>query len=184
MIQAPLTFMEVRSQKSILNTKEEQIFSYAEAVVKGLIFENERLNLRVCNMVLTSEPQSLIWLNQKHSMNMYEADYNLGFHLERNTNSFYATMYLMIANQELVNRSWWCFSKYGIDFKRIRLRGISPQLYAVLMPAKEIYTGQEYISESDLANPEIIDDTAFKLIINAKLIKRFGVGFLQFGNGG
>ena len=66
----------------------------------------------------------------------------------------------------------------------MRLRGISPQLYAVLMAAKEIYTGQEYISESDLANPEIIDDTAFKLIINAKLIKRFGVNFLRFGNGG
>lgn len=180
----PKTYTEVRSQKSILNTKEEQNFSYAETVVKGLIFENERLNLRVYNMVMTSEPQSLIWLNKKHPMNMYEADYNLGFHLERNTNRFYAAMYLMIANHELVNRSWWCFSKHGIDFKRMRLRGISPQLYAVLMAAKEIYTGQEYISESDLANPEIIDDTAFKLIINAKLIKRFGVIFLQYGNGG
>lgn len=184
MIQTPFTFMEVRSQKSISNSKDEAIFSYAEAVVRGLNFDNERLKLRLCNMVVTSEPQSLIWLNKKHSMNMYEADYNLGFHLERNTNSFYAAMYLMIANQELINRSWWCFSKYGIDFTKLRLRGISSQNYAVLMAAKEIYTGQEYISEDDLASPEIIDDTAFKLIINAKLIKRFGVGFLQFGNGG
>ncbi len=161
---------------------EVKFHGFKELIAKGIHFTDVELTTRLVGMVMTHS--NYLWLNKKHRMNMSETDYLLGFHQHRNTNAYYAAIYLMVSNQDLVERCRWCVSKEGIDFSMLRLSGISPQNYALLMAAKEIYTGKEYFTEQDLANPEIIDINTFRLIITSKLIKQFGVNILKDKNGG
>ena len=156
---------------------------YKENVEASLgFFKNEKIQKRINYMTCTF-PASL-WNSEKHRRNMSELDFMLGFHQFRNTRNYYAAMYLITVNDDLIERTAYCFNRDGIDFSKAHLKGISVQNYDLLMAAKQIYTGKRYIFQNDLADPEIIDDVTFRLIINAKLIEQFGIIFLQFGNGG
>ena len=106
---------------------------------------------------------------------MSELDFLLGFYHRRNTRHYYAAMYLMTVNDDLIERTAYCFNRDGIDFSKVHLKGISVQNYDLLMAARQIYTGKRYIFQNDLGNPEIIDDDVFRLIMNAHLIMRMGI---------
>jgi hypothetical protein len=156
---------------------------YKENVESSLdFFKNEKFHKRIEYMT-RAFPASL-WNSEKHRRNMSELDFMLGFHNFRNTRQYYAAMYLITVNDDLIERTAYCFNRDGIDFSKAHLKGISVQNYDLLMAAKQIHTGKRYIFQNDLADPEIIDDVTFRLIINAKLIEQFGIIFLQFGNGG
>lgn len=147
---------------------------YKENVESSLgFFKNEKIYKRIEYMTHTF-PGSL-WSSEIHRRNMSELDYLLGFHQSRNTRRFYAAMYLMTVNNDLIERTAYCFNRDGIDFSKVRIRGISVQNYDLLMAARQIYTGKRYIYRNDLANPEIIDDDVFRLIMNALLIMRMGI---------
>lgn len=156
---------------------------YKENVEASLgFFKNEKIQKRINYMTCTFSAS--LWNSEKHRRNMSELDFMLGFHNFRNTRQYYAAMYLITVNDDLIERTAYCFNRDGIDFSKAHLKGISVQNYDLLMAAKQIYTGKRYIFQNDLADPEIIDDVTFRLIINAKLIEQFGIIFLQFGNGG
>ena len=154
--------------------KKHSYTGYKENVETALgFFENEKIQKRIKYMIRTF-PGSL-WSTEIHRRNMSELDYLLGFHQSRNTRRFYAAMYLMTVNNDLIERTAYCFNRDGIDFSKVRIKGISVQNYDLLMAARQIYTGKRYIFQNDLANPEIIDDDVFRLIMNALLIMRMGI---------
>lgn len=147
---------------------------YKENVESSLgFFKNEKIYKRIEYMTRTF-PASL-WNSEKHRRNMSELDFMLGFHHFRNTRNYYAAMYLITVNDDLIERTAYCFNRDGIDFSKAHLKGISVQNYDLLMAAKQIYTGKRYIFQNDLADPEIIDDDIFRLIMNAYLIMRMGI---------
>ncbi len=137
---------------------------YKENVESSLgFFKNEKIYKRIEYMTRTF-PASL-WNSEKHRRNMSELDFMLGFHHFRNTRNYYAAMYLITVNDDLIERTAYCFNRDGIDFSKAHLKGISVQNYDLLMAAKQIYTGKRYIFQNDLGNPEIIDDDVFRLIM-------------------
>lgn len=147
---------------------------YKENVESSLgFFKNEKIHKRIEYMTRTF-PASL-WNSEKHRRNMSELDFMLGFHHFRNTRNYYAAMYLMTVNDDLIERTAYCFTRDGIDFSKVHIKGISVQNYDLLMAARQIYTGKRYIFQNDLGNPEIIDDDVFRLIMNAHLIMRMGI---------
>ena len=87
---------------------------------------------------------------------------------------YYAAMYLLTSNEELHKRTSNCFYSKGIELSYAVLRDISPHDYAIFCGASEIYNQQRFVSASELADMEIVDDEAFRLIINAKLIAQYG----------
>ncbi len=147
---------------------------YKENVEASLgFFKNEKIQKRI-NYMTRTFPASL-WNSEKHRRNMSELDFMLGFHNFRNTRHYYAAMYLITVNDDLVERTAYCFTRDGIDFSKAHLKGISVQNYDLLMAAKQIYTGKRYIFQNDLGDPEIIDDEIFRLIMNAHVIMRMGI---------
>ena len=106
----------------------------------------------------------------------------LGYIKSRNTPSYYAALYLLTSNDALYRRTANCFYHGGIDFSFAVLRGISPHNYALLYAAKGLRHARG-VTESELADPMTIDDEAFRLIMNAMLIAKYGIAAFNLKGG-
>ena len=92
---------------------------------------------------------------------------------------YQAIKHALTSNKELADRTFNCFFRGGIDFRYARRRGISSHDYTLLMAAKSLYCHTAGVTQGDLAEPQIIPDEAFRLLINALLIARFGLDALK-----
>ena len=91
-------------------------------------------------------------------------------------------MYLLTSNDALYRRTANCFYHGGIDFSFAVLRGISPHNYALLYAAKGLRHARG-VTESELADPMTIDDEAYRLIMNALLIAKYGTAAFNLKGG-
>lgn len=126
-------------------------------------------------------PHSL-WKSPQHFRRMENRKIVQGYSRRRDTPKCHAAMYLLTANEGLDIRTAPCFSQQGIQFSRARLRGISLHSYTLYTAAQCIYADARKIFYNDLKDPEIIDDEAFWLILNAILIAKYGVLTFPFFN--
>ena len=85
-----------------------------------------------------------------------------------------AALFLLTSDDELWRRVLWHFDSNGFDFSSIQLAGIHPEQYCVYQAAKAIANGSENITMEDLAFPELVSGRAFRLIIGALLLCRYG----------
>ena len=149
---------------------------YAEAVAE-LFPYRPRLTARI--MRLAESFPGTMWQDDAHRKRMETLRLLLGCRKERDTPEFFAALYLLTSNKELADRTFNCFFRGGIDFRYARRRGISPHDYTLLMAAKSLYCHTAEVTQGDLAEPQIIPDEAFRLLINALLIARFGLDALK-----
>ena len=84
-------------------------------------------------------------------------------------------LFLFTAEETLWKLSEEAVSPDGFDFKKICLRSVNIEGYALYQTAKTISTGKEYIKVGEIADDDLIDDTTFKAIINASLTLRYGL---------
>ena len=151
---------------------EAGVVGYREAVFETMP-RDRALHPRLC-MLVKSHPGTL-WSNIQHEKRMDNVKTIQGFRRRRDTAKYYAAMYLLTANEDLYRRTANCFCRHGIEFDYAVLREITLHNYALFMAARSICTGSKDITLADLADPEIIDTEAFRLIINAVLIARYGL---------
>ena len=85
-----------------------------------------------------------------------------------------AALFLLTADEGLWQRVLWHFDSSGFDFSAIRLSGIHPELYSIYQAAKTISIGGDNIVIEDLAFSELASDRAFRLILGALLLCRYG----------
>ena len=149
---------------------EAGVISYAEAIL-SLIPPTSSIRNRLPKLICRF-PGSL-WADKKHKTRMEVFHNRLGYIKSRNTPSYYAVLYLLTSNDALYRRTANCFHHGGIDFSYAVRRGISPHNYALLYAAKGL-RHEKGVTESELADPEVIDEEAFRLIMNALLIAKYG----------
>ena len=94
-------------------------------------------------------------------------------------NAYYAAMYLLTSNDDIYRRTANCFCKHGIEFGYAVLKNTSPHNYALFMAARDLCDKTEAVTMADLAEPEVIDPEALRLIVNATLIARYGLAAFQ-----
>lgn len=155
---------------------EAGVVGYGEAVMETMP-HNRWLRQRLC--LLVKNFPGTLWSNIQHEKRMEAAKAIQGYCRRRDTPQYYAVMYLLTANQDIFQRTANCFCKHGLEFDYAVLRGISLHNYALFMAARSIYTKSADITLADLTDPEIIDPEAFRLIINAILIARYGLAAFQ-----
>ena len=102
-----------------------------------------------------------------------------GYRRRRDTNAYYAAMYLLTSNDDIYRRTANCFCKDGIEFGYAVLKSTSPHNYALFMAARDLCDKTEAVTMADLAEPEVIDPEALRLIVNATLIARYGLAAFQ-----
>ena len=149
---------------------EAGVVSYQSAV-KAMISRRSILWNRLTGL-LQSYPGSL-WADSQHKARMEPFNHQMGYNKSRNTPSYYAVMFLLTSNASIFNRTGNCFYRTGIEFGFATLNGISTHNYALFQAAKGLRNAQG-ITEAELADPGLIDEEAFRLIINALLIAKYG----------
>lgn len=124
--------------------------------------------------LLSSRFTGELFLNHKHKERFYHVHHKKDIEVWENSANNLAVIFLLTADEILWNISEHAVCQNGFDFSNIHLKQISTEGYALYQTAKTISTGKEYIRISEIADKELIDDTAFKIIINASLIAKYG----------
>ena len=91
-----------------------------------------------------------------------------------------AVLYLLTADHTLWSKTRRYFSVRGkVDLQAVRLGDVSTACYALWKAVKELQTGERQISLCELADSSVISDWAFRLIVQAVTIARFGAAVLE-----
>lgn len=128
---------------------------------------------------LAEEYPGTFFLDDRHRSRMEFLNTQLGYVPGRNTPAYYAAMYLLTSNEIIYWRMANCFCHSGLDFSFAILRGISPHNYALYRAAVGLCTDRRGVTLSEMADRELVDDEAFRLIINAMLIARYGIAAMK-----
>ena len=155
---------------------EAGVVGYREAVLET--FPHERRLFQRLNLLIKHYPGSL-WSNEQHERRMQYQCAVQGYRRRRDTNAYYAAMYLLTSNDDIYRRTANCFCKDGIEFGYAVLKNTSPHNYALFMAARDLCDKTEAVTMADLAEPEVIDPEALRLIGNATLIARYGLAAFQ-----
>ena len=155
---------------------EAGVVGYREAVLET--FPHERRLFQRLNLLIKHYPGSL-WSNEQHERRMQYQCAVQGYRRRRDTNAYYAAMYLLTSNDDIYRRTANCFCKDGIEFGYAVLKNTSPHNYVLFMAARDLCDKTEAVTMADLAEPEVIDPEALRLIVNATLIARYGLAAFQ-----
>ena len=115
-----------------------------------------------------------VFLNYRHKERFYDFLIKQDISNDNISSRFTAILFLLTADESLWRNSEGILKDNRADFKRICLKEISVEGYALYQTAKTISTGKEYIKINELADEDLIEDMTFKAIINSALINRYG----------
>lgn len=90
-----------------------------------------------------------------------------------------AAVFLLTADSFLWSKARMSVTMEGIDFPAIRIHGVDLDGYVLFHTAKDLYTGTKHISLLELTDPELVSDSAFRLLVTAFLIRRYGAEVLS-----
>lgn len=130
---------------------------------------------RIRLKLFSSNFKGEIFLNYRHKERFYQVLHKQDLEIIDKLPNYIAILFLLTADEVLWKLSEYAVHLNGFDFSQIHLRHISTDGYALYQTAKTISTGKEYIRISEIADEDLINDIAFKAIINASLIARYGV---------
>lgn len=95
-------------------------------------------------------------------------------HLEASCPGWLAAVYLLASSEHLWKLAVSAITPSSITFSKISLKGISTDDYPLFRTAKGLYSGRFLVSASELADKELVNDSAFRDILCAALIARYG----------
>ena len=127
---------------------EAGVVGYREAVLET--FPHERRLFQRLNLLIKHYPGSL-WSNEQHERRMQYQCAVQGYRRRRDTNAYYAAMYLLTSNDDIYRRTANCFCKDGIEFGYAVLKNTSPHNYALFMAARDLCDKTEAVTMADLA---------------------------------
>ena len=120
------------------------------------------------------------WLSREHEFNTRLLLRSVGYEAWRNPR-FFAVLYLFGSNRALLKRAWNACMPCGFEPGYMVMRGVSEHDYALIQAAKAITGNGTGMALEDLADAEVVDDEAFRLIVNALLIANYGFEVLKLG---
>lgn len=159
---------------------EAGVVSYPEAI-KETFDKNSPLRPRI--EIVLNFYNKLFWKDEAHFKRFQLMDAILGYYKRRNTSEYYAALFLLTSDEELVARTLDCFGKRKINFANVNLRDISPERYALYKIAKCLYSDSAEVGVDELADPDLVNTESFHLVINAMLIYRYGLSVMYLKGG-
>lgn len=90
-----------------------------------------------------------------------------------------AAVFLLSADSFLWGKSVTAIKPDFIDFSAIQIHGVDLNGYVLFHTARDLYKGTSHISLSELVDPELVSDWAFRLVVNAFLIRRYGAAVIK-----
>ena len=159
------------AEKNCIGTPQKEILARTVSRINNPLFQK-----RFQKYINESETIPMNFRNSKHSISFTDT-------IRKKNKKDYALMsalYLLTAEFAL----WQTAKRYAtdnsIDFKSLQPAGISENGYTLFCAAKDLYHGTEYLTISELAEPQLIPPRMFALICNAMAIRRFGLSAIHF----
>ncbi|SMB80058.1 hypothetical protein SAMN00017405_0831 [Desulfonispora thiosulfatigenes DSM 11270] len=143
-------------------------------LVKDCFGRLKNNTLRIRLRLLSNNFKGEVFLNHSHKKRCYHLLQKQDMDIRDTSPSYISILFLLTADEVLWKLSEPTVRANGFDFSQIHLRQISTEGYALYQTAKTISTGKEHIRISEIADEDLINDIAFKAIINASLIARYG----------
>lgn len=156
---------------------EAGVVSYASAVRElfGRV-ENERFIQRLGSLLLHF--RGSLWLDAGHEYNTRLLLRSVGYQAWSDPR-YFSALYLFGSNRTLLKRAWNACMPGGFEPSYMVMRGASEREYVLIQAAKALASGEFPLA--DFADPEVVDDVAFRLIVNALLIAGYGAVVLKLG---
>lgn len=137
---------------------------------------NTALQKRLSQIYNRKDDVPMIFQSNRHKQ-IFEAE---RLNLRKPGKKALAVLYLLTADKALWQKTKPFLTDNGkVDLKGVHLGAISTDGYALWKAAKEIQTGEKQISLCELADNGIISDNAFRLIVKAGTIARYGTAILN-----
>jgi hypothetical protein len=155
---------------------EAGVVGYAE-VVRQMFPHDKRLMARLEPLI--RDFPGMLWKDERHRQRMEGVKIHLGHSKRRDTPAFFAVMFLFTSDEDIYRRAGNCLCRRGAEFDYARLHEISPHDYTLYIAARGIYTNAGGLTTRDLADAEVVDAAALRMIVNALLIARYGCAVLD-----
>ena len=138
--------------------------------------QNTAFQKRLSQIYNRKDDADMIFQSNRHKQ-IFEAE---RLNLRKPGKKALAVLYLLTADKALWQKTKPFLTDNGkVDLKGVHLGAISTDGYALWKAAKEIQTGEKQISLCELADNGIISDNAFRLIVKAGTIARYGTAILN-----
>lgn len=145
-----------------------------KAVFKDV--QNTAFQKRLSQIYHRKDDAEMIFQNNRHKQ-IFEAE---RLSMQKPGKKVLAVLYLLTADHTLWIKTKHLFTPNGkVDLKSVRLGNVSTDSYALWKVVKELQTGEKQISLCELADSGIVSDNAFRLIVQAAAIARFGTAVLN-----
>lgn len=161
------------AEENCIGVSQKEILEKTMSHISNPLFQK-----RFKKYINESETIPMNFRNSKHNITFTDT-------IRKKNKKDYALMsaiYLLTAEFALWQTVKRHITNNTIDFKNLHPVGISENGYTLFCAAKDLYLGTEYLTISDLADPELIPPRMFALICNAMAIRRFGLGEINFKN--
>ena len=146
----------------------------AKAVFKDA--KNTAFQKRLSQIYNRKDDADMIFQSNRHKQ-IFEAE---RLNLRKPGKKALAVLYLLTADKALWQKTKPFLTDNGkVDLKGVHLGAISTDGYALWKAAKEIQTGEKQISLYELADNGVVSDNAFRLIVKAVTIARYGTAILN-----
>ena len=161
------------AEENCIGVSQKEILARTMSQISNPLFKK-----RLKKYINESETIPMNFRNSKHNITFTDT-------IRKKNKKDYALMsaiYLLTAEFALWQTVKRHITNNTIDFKNLHPVGISENGYTLFCAAKDLYLGTEYLTISDLADPQLIPPRMFALICNAMAIRRFGLGEINFKN--
>ncbi|WP_080913924.1 hypothetical protein [Varibaculum timonense] len=152
---------------NVYKTRYKRLIKECFGKIRNYSFK-DRLKLLINNF------KGEIFLNPNHKERFYRVIYEQDLDIYDISPRYIAVIFLLTSDETLWNLQEHSVKPNKFDFNKCNLKQISTDGYAIYQMAKTIWTGKESIEINEIADADLIDDKAFKTIINASLITRYG----------
>ena len=137
---------------------------------------NTAFQKRLSQIYHRKDDADMIFQSNRHKQ-IFEAE---RLNLRKPGKKALAVLYLLTADKALWQKTKPFLTDNGkVDLKGVHLGAISTDGYALWKAAKEIQTGEKQISLYELADNGVVSDNAFRLIVKAVTIARYGTAILN-----
>jgi len=138
--------------------------------------QNTAFQKRLSQIYHRKDDAEMIFQNNRHKQ-IFEAE---RLSMRKPGKKTLAVLYLLTADHTLWLKTKHLFTPNGkVDLKSVRLGNVSTDSYALWKAVKELQTGEKQISLCELTDNGIVSDNAFRLIVQAAAIARFGTAVLN-----
>lgn len=162
----------IKKDKNHSLSKQPPPSSYSELLILTMKYvKNQPFSERLNNYIKESEAKCMTYRNKKHK----EIFEEMIREADENNLASLSALYLLTADYSLWRIMINHISKNKIDFRDVKLNGISEGGYTLYCAAKDLYLGTKHITVCDLADKELISQKMFGLICNAMAIRRYGL---------